>query len=90
MKQQAHVYYSGRVQGVGFRYSAREIAAGLGITGWVKNLPDGRVEIFAESEESILKDFLKELRGIFSGYIRDVEIDWKPATDEFSGFTIKF
>ena len=90
MVKQAHIYYSGKVQGVGFRYTVQDLAEGFGITGWVKNLRDGRVEIMAELEEDNLKDFLKKIRGNFSGYIRDVEIDWKPATGEFSGFTIKF
>lgn len=90
MVKQAHIYYSGKVQGVGFRYIVKDLAEGFRITGWVKNLQDGRVEILAELEEDILKDFLKKIRGNFSGYIRDVEIDWKPATGEFSEFAIKF
>ena len=89
MIKQAHILYSGRVQGVGFRYTVRDLAEGLGITGWVRNLRDGKVEILAEFEENILNDFLEQVRGEFSAYIRDVQIDWKPATGEFSGFTIK-
>jgi acylphosphatase len=88
MKQQVHVYYSGRVQGVGFRYTAVDLAENLGITGWVRNLRDGRVEILAEAEEDGLKSLLDRIKDGFSGYIRDIQIDWKPATGEFSDFTI--
>ena len=88
MKQQVQVYYSGRVQGVGFRYTAVDLAEDLGVSGWVKNLSDGRVEILAEAEEDTLKIFLDKIRNGFSAYIRGTQIDWKPATGEFSDFTI--
>ncbi|MCX5707483.1 MAG: acylphosphatase [Candidatus Omnitrophica bacterium] len=88
MKQQVHVYYSGRVQGVGFRYTAVDLAESLGITGWVRNLSDGRVEILAEAQEDDLKIFLDRIRDGFSVYIRNTQIDWKPAIGEFSDFTI--
>lgn len=57
MKKQVHIYYNGRVQGVGFRFTAESIANDLGVTGWAKNLRDGGVEITAEAEEDVLKDF---------------------------------
>jgi len=88
MEQQVQVYYSGRVQGVGFRYTTVDLAEDLGVSGWVKNLSDGRVEILAEAEEDTLKIFLDKIRNGFSAYIRDTQIDWKPATGEFSDFTI--
>ena len=58
MKKQLHLYYSGRVQGIGFRYTVQDIAASLKICGWVKNLIDGRVEVLAQAEEDILGGFL--------------------------------
>ena len=56
MRKQIHVYYTGRVQGVGFRFTAQDLANEKGIFGWAKNLRDGRVEIRAEAEEKVLKD----------------------------------
>jgi len=90
MKKQARVYYSGQVQGVGFRYTAQDIAAELGVAGWVKNLADGRVEISAEAEEDILKEFLFRLKQHFSRYIRDAHIDWQPVARESKAFSIRF
>ena len=58
MKKQLHFYYSGMVQGIGFRYTVQDIAAGLLVCGWVKNLTDGRVEVIAEAEEDTLRVFL--------------------------------
>ena len=55
MRKRAQVFYSGRVQGVGFRYSAREVACGCEVTGFVRNLPDGRVELVVEGEEAEIK-----------------------------------
>jgi acylphosphatase len=76
------------VQGVGFRYTAVDLAESLGITGWVRNLRDGRVEILAEAQENSLKDFLDRIKEGFSAYIRDTQVDWQPATGEFGDFTI--
>jgi acylphosphatase len=90
MKKQVHAYYNGRVQGVGFRFMAEDLARDLGITGWVKNLRDGRVEITAEAEEEILKDFLSRIDQYFSRYIRDADIRWSEATGGFSDFGIDF
>jgi acylphosphatase len=90
VKKQIHAYYSGRVQGVGFRFTAGDIARRLGITGWVKNLHNGSVEIIAEAEEDKLKEFLDRINQHFSRYIQDSDIQWLAATEEFKGFDIEF
>lgn len=90
MEKQVHVYYTGRVQGVGFRFTTEDIANELGVCGWVKNLRDGRVEVVAEAEEEILKNFLERLKKYFTHYIHDVDIEWLEATGEFKDFGIRF
>lgn len=80
----------GRVQGVFFRASAKETAMNLGITGWVKNQPDGTVETVAEGEQEELDRFIEWCReGPENASVADVEVDRQEATGEFDTFTIK-
>ncbi len=91
MQQRVHIFYSGRVQGVGFRMTAEETAKSLEIAGWVKNLRDGRVEIVAEGEEAALKRFLEALQsGPMKNFIQRAEISWGNATEAFDGFEIRY
>ena len=75
---------------MGFRFTTEDIARDLGVTGWVKNLRNGRVEVVAEAEEETLKDFLARIKKYFSHYILDTDIEWYPATGEFKDFGIEF
>ncbi len=61
MKKRIHLFYSGAVQGVGFRYMTRRCARRCALKGWVKNLPDGRVEVLAEGDEKDLHTFIGEM-----------------------------
>lgn len=89
MAKRAQVYYSGRVQGVGFRYSARDVACGYDVTGFVRNVPDGRVELVVEGEAAEIEAFLEAIRASqLGGYIRGAELTWTEATGEFKGFEI--
>ena len=90
MLNRIHVFYSGRVQGVGFRFTAEDFARDLGVTGWVRNLRNGQVEIIAEAEDSILQDFLSHIEQYFRSYIQDVDVQWQEPTGEFKSFGIKF
>ncbi|HAZ09869.1 MAG: hypothetical protein A2047_01675 [Omnitrophica bacterium GWA2_41_15] len=89
--KRAHILYSGQVQGVGFRYTAQDIAMSLGLTGWVKNLEDGRVEIVAEGKEKDLNEFLDKIsKGQLGRYIKNVELSWEKSAGEFDSFEIVF
>lgn len=80
----------GRVQGVFFRASAKEAAMNLGVTGWVKNQPDGTVETVAEGKQEALDRFIEWCReGPENASVADVEVDRQEATGEFDTFTIK-
>ncbi len=90
MNKRLHIYYSGSVQGVGFRFTAERTASALGLTGWVKNLRDGRVEVLCEGKEACLKELLHKMNDIFKEYIHDRDIEWSEAISEFEEFDIRF
>src|SRR5512139_1725352 len=89
MRKRVEVFYAGRVQGVGFRWTTREIAKGFEVAGHVRNLTDGRVELVAEGEEEELRQFLDTIReGELGGYIRGHQESWKETTGSCKGFVI--
>ena len=74
---------------VGFRYTAKTVAAGFEITGTIRNLPDGRVELVAEGRREELDAFRAALHDAgLAGFIRDEQVDWADAKNEFRGFEI--
>jgi acylphosphatase len=88
-RRRLNIFYSGRVQGVGFRYTAKTDAAGFEIHGRVRNLPDGRVELIAEGARAELEAFRAALRAAgLAGFIRDESVEWGDAQNEFNGFDI--
>ena len=86
----AHVFVSGRVQGVGFRYSTFDLAAELNLGGWVRNLPDGRVEAVFEGDEDAVRRAVEWCRaGPPGAFVERVSLEWQPATGEFEEFRIE-
>jgi len=84
------VFYEGRVQGVGFRYAVRHIAKGFNVTGWVRNLPDGRVELQASGEAGEVNAFLEAIRqSELGGLIRNQAQNRLPAPPAARGFEIR-
>jgi len=91
MKKSVHVLISGRVQGVWFRASTRQKAEELGITGWVRNTTDGKVEAVFEGEEEIVQKMIEWCRhGPPLATVEHVKIKQQKPTDGFEGFTIKY
>ncbi len=87
----AHVYISGRVQGVFFRAFTAERAKELGLTGWVKNLPDGRVEAIFEGEEDKIKEMIARCReGPPHSIVRDVDVRFEKPTGEYQSFVVSY
>ena len=88
-RRRMQVFYSGRVQGVGFRYQTRQLAAGYEIVGTVRNLPDGRVELVAEGQVDELKAFREGIRDCGVGPLIDSEHElWTDACGGIRGFEI--
>lgn len=88
--QRVHIFYSGQVHGVGFRFTAEALAAKRGLTGFVKNLADGRVEVVCEGDVEALEDLIAAVKDRMSGYISDMDVEWEPSKREFASFEIRF
>jgi acylphosphatase len=87
--QRRTVHYRGHVQGVGFRYTAQAIAKRYDVSGFVRNLPNGQVELVAEGEKHELVAFLDDVRERMLRHIRDEQLDTQPASGEFTQFEIR-
>jgi acylphosphatase len=84
-----HIFYSGHVQGVGFRYTVKSLATGFEATGTVGNLSDGRVELMAEGTKEELEAFRRAVQDSEVGrFIRQENVSWSEATGVFRGFEI--
>lgn len=83
------VYYSGRVQGVGFRYRVKSLARGFEVMGLVRNLPDGRVELLVEGMDAELSAFQQAIRDSELGHFIGREaVNWSPPEGDLRGFEI--
>ena len=88
-RQRLQIFYSGHVQGVGFRYSVKSVATGFEVTGTVRNLDDGRVELIAEGAKTELEEFQRAIQDSEVGrFIRNEAVLWSEAKNEFRGFEI--
>jgi len=89
-RKRMQIVYSGYVQGVGFRYTAKSVAAGFEVTGTVRNLPDGRVELVAEGTQEELDAFRQAIRDAGMGhFMRNEDVIWSEAQGGFRGFEIE-
>jgi acylphosphatase len=85
----ATVFFSGRVQGVGFRYTTLHVAREFDVSGCVQNLPDGRVQLEVEGTAAAVRDFIVAVRERMEGYIRKVEQTETQRAPQFQGFSIR-
>lgn len=85
-KVRKHIYFSGQVQGVGFRYRATNAARANGLTGWVDNLWDGRVEMEVQGELSGIREMIREIQNGSFICIEDYQMEDLPVTEEEWGF----
>jgi acylphosphatase len=83
------IHFSGRVQGVGFRYTARNIAQQYKVRGYVRNLADGRVELVMEGTEKETSDVVEALKRKMAGFVRNVNVQTDPPVGEFEDFGIR-
>jgi acylphosphatase len=85
-----HLIFVGRVQGVGFRFTAYHIANRHKLTGFVRNLPDGTVEMLAQGNSQQVDDCIREIQDSFTGYVRDTRIEDVAADPQYGRFNITF
>ena len=87
--ERREVFYSGRVQGVGFRYCAANVATRHRVVGFVRNLDDGRVQLVVEGHGLDVERFLADVAETMDDNIRETRLDISPATGEFDQFNIR-
>lgn len=91
MKARAHLYISGKVQGVYYRGFTQEIAYSLGLNGWSKNLPDGRVEAVFEGEKDVIEAVIKKCyQGPPAARVTDIQVIWDESVENFTDFSIRY
>jgi acylphosphatase len=88
--ERREVFFSGQVQGVGFRYTVQHLAGGFSVAGYVRNLADGRVQLVAEGTPLELNRFLEAIDQRMADHIRERAVDVRPATGEFSDFEVRY
>jgi acylphosphatase len=87
--QQREVYYAGRVQGVGFRYTVRSLATQFDVKGFVRNLPDGRVHLVVEGTSEEVAALLDAIKAEMGRYIKEAQENQRPASGRFPSFEIR-
>ncbi|MBU1122347.1 MAG: acylphosphatase [Candidatus Omnitrophota bacterium] len=90
MKKRYNILFSGSVQGVGFRFTVRNLANRYRLTGGVRNTHDGKVEVEIEGDLLDLNNFLQSLQQEFPNNISDYKKEELPVSEEYEGFYIKF
>ena len=85
-----HITFIGRVQGVGFRFTARRAANRRQLTGYVRNMPNGSVEMLAQGRPEDVNDCIQDIKEYFLGYIRDTSIREIPPDTNYTDFQITF
>lgn len=85
-----HIIFSGRVQGVGFRFTAHNIASRYHLVGWVRNLADGTVEMMAQGNTDDVSDCIRDIGESFSGYVNDTKVEEIPIDPQHTSFKITF
>jgi acylphosphatase len=91
MAKRAHVFISGKVQGVYYRSYAEDAARRLGIRGWIRNLRDGRVEAVFEGEDEAVEEMIRWCwQGSPMSRVDEVEVEWEPYRGEFQDFSIRY
>jgi acylphosphatase len=89
MAEQRIIHFEGNVQGVGFRFTTYRIAEGFDVTGFVKNLPDGRVKVVAEGEKKQIDQFISSIQDEMGGHIRDTRQQTASASGRYTSFGVK-
>jgi acylphosphatase len=89
--ERRRIYFSGRVQGVGFRYTTERLSRDYDVKGYVRNLPDGRVELLVEGEWSAISEFLTSIVTEMEPYFHDIASETEPLDEQtMDGFRIRY